>query len=56
MSDYCEKLVAYVMGFGGKTMEQAESWLDEQCPAWRLGEPPVAGLISVQGDDGHSDD
>lgn len=56
MTDYCEKLVAYVMGFGGKTREQAEGWLDEQCPAWRLGELPVAGVISVHDDEVPGDD
>jgi hypothetical protein len=51
MSDYCERLIAYVMGHGGKSREQAEAWLDTECPAWRMGQPPQAGTIEVSSED-----
>lgn len=59
MIDYCRLLVGYVKHHGPRIPEEgkakprvmnddeAAAWLDEHCPAWRLGQPPAAGRIEV---------
>lgn len=48
------KLIDYVVRFGGMSGQQAEAWLDENCPSWRCGIEPQANRIEVMSDD--SDD
>ena len=50
LSDYSMALVSYVIAHGPRvsvnksvrclTQEEAMSWLDTNCPQWRLGLPP----------------
>jgi hypothetical protein len=48
------RLVEYVADFGSMSEADAASWLDANCPAWRLGVEPAANKIEVASDD--SDD
>lgn len=50
MSDYCEKLLSYVMANSSKNRERAIQYLDDNCPRWREGNPPKAGVIEVEGE------
>lgn len=47
MNDYCERLISYVIANSSKNREQSVEYLDSNCPAWRDGKPPQAGVIEV---------
>ena len=58
LNEYCKFLVDYVICYGNRvfdadqkkrkmTEEESMSWLDSNCPAWRLAQPPHVGLIIV---------
>lgn len=57
-TDYCQSLIEYVICYGARvpdggrnrkmTADESMSWLDNNCPAWRMAAPPPRGLIVVE--------
>lgn len=48
---YRQRLIDYVMANSDKSEAQAIDYLDRNCPQWRDGSPPSAGVIEVEGAD-----
>jgi len=46
---YRHRLIDYVKANSNKTEQQAIDYLDQNCPAWRQGISPEAGVIEVDG-------
>ena len=43
-----QRLIDYVMAYGGHEEKQAIAYLDQNCPMWRCANPPKAGAIEVK--------
>ena len=44
---YRQRLIDYVKANSNKNEQQAIEYLDQNCPAWRHGVAPAAGVIEV---------
>ncbi len=44
---YRQRLIDYVKVNSNKNEQQAIDYLDHNCPAWRQGIAPVAGVVEV---------
>lgn len=44
---YRQNLIDYVKENSNKNEQQAIDYLDRNCPAWRYGMAPAAGVIEV---------
>ena len=42
---YRQRLIDYVMAYGGHEEKQSIAYLDQNCPMWRGANPPKAGAI-----------
>lgn len=57
LNDYSLGLRAYVMRHSRRSEAEAEAWLDEHCPCWRLGvPPPIDGVIWADPEPDDEDD
>lgn len=45
---YRQRLIDYVKANSNKNEQQAIDYLDYNCPAWRQGVAPEAGVIEVE--------
>ena len=44
---YRQNLIDYVKANSNKNEQQAIDYLDQNCPAWRQGAAPAAGVVEV---------
>lgn len=44
---YRQRLIDYVKANSNKNEQQAIDYLDHNCPAWRQGVAPSAGVVEV---------
>ena len=44
---YRQNLIDYVKANSNKNEQQAIDYLDQNCPAWRQGVAPEAGVVEV---------
>ena len=44
---YRKRLIDYVKANSNKNEQQAIDYLDQNCPAWRQGVAPAAGMVEV---------
>lgn len=44
---YRQRLIDYVKANSNKNEQQAIDYLDQNCPAWRQGVAPEAGVVEV---------
>ena len=44
---YRQSLIDYVKANSNKNEQQAIEYLDQNCPAWRHGVAPAAGVVEV---------
>lgn len=44
---YRQRLIDYVKANSNKNEQQAIDYLDHNCPAWRQGAAPAAGVVEV---------
>lgn len=44
---YRQSLIDYVKANSNKNEQQAIDYLDQNCPAWRQGAAPEAGVVEV---------
>ena len=44
---YRQRLIDYVKANSNKSEQQAIDYLDQNCPAWRQGVEPEAGVVEV---------
>ena len=44
---YRQNLLDYVKANSNKNEQQAIDYLDQNCPAWRQGMTPAAGVVEV---------
>ncbi|MGL5491058.1 MAG: hypothetical protein ACRDC6_33075 [Shewanella sp.] len=44
---YRQRLIDYVKANSNKSEQQAIDYLDHNCPAWRQGVAPEAGVVEV---------
>lgn len=44
---YLQRLIDYVKANSNKNEQQAIEYLDQNCPAWRQGVVPEAGVVEV---------
>ena len=44
---YRQRLIDYVKANSNKNEQQAIEYLDQNCPAWRQGVVPEAGVVEV---------
>ena len=44
---YRQNLIDYVKANSNKNEQQAIEYLDQNCPAWRQGVAPEAGVVEV---------
>lgn len=44
---YRQRLIDYVKANSNKNEQQAIEYLDQNCPAWRKGVAPEAGVVEV---------
>ena len=44
---YRQRLIDYVKANSNKNEQQAIEYLDQNCPAWRKGVVPEAGVVEV---------
>ena len=44
---YRQSLIDYVKANSNKNEQQAIEYLDQNCPAWRQGVAPEAGVVEV---------
>lgn len=44
---YRQRLIDYVKANSNKNEQQAIDYLDQNCPEWRHGVAPVAGVVEV---------
>lgn len=44
---YRQRMIDYVKANSDKNEQQAIDYLDQNCPAWRQGVAPEAGVIEV---------
>ncbi|MGL5130812.1 MAG: hypothetical protein ACRC7D_22365 [Aeromonas popoffii] len=44
---YRQRLIDYVKANSNKNEQQAIDYLDQNCPAWRQGVAPEAGMVEV---------
>ena len=44
---YRQRLIDYVKANSNKNEQQAIDYLDQNCPAWRYGVAPEAGVVEV---------
>ena len=45
---YQQRLIDYVMAYGGHEEKQAIAYLVQNCPMWRGANPPKADAIEVK--------
>ena len=46
---YRQRLIDYVKASSNKNEQQAIDYLDQNCPEWRHGVSPAAGVVEVAG-------
>lgn len=44
---YRQRLIDYVKANSNKSEQQAIDYLDQNCPSWRQGVAPAAGVVEV---------
>ena len=44
---YRQRLIDYVKANSNKNEQQAIDYLDQNCPSWRQGVAPAAGVVEV---------